>query len=74
MGYPVTGRNKVMKEICTALGLKHVNSFTLKASANSIVTVEAEFYPEIDGIQQLVPIFKKFYLTEIPVVNEIQEE
>jgi len=40
-----------MKEICTALGLKHVNSFTLKASANSIVTVEAEFYPEIDGIQ-----------------------
>lgn len=58
----VTGRNPVCGEICDALGLKHVRRFDLHVAIDEIATVIVEYYPEIDGIKQLVPIFKKFTL------------
>ncbi len=60
----ITGRDEVCTEICEALGLKHVRKLNLHMGIDEIVTVEAEFYPEIDGVKQLVPILKKFELVE----------
>lgn len=60
----VLGRDNVCKEIAEALGIKHCRSLTIKIRLDSIVTVEAEFFPEIDGVQQLKPIFKKYKLVE----------
>jgi len=60
----VSGRDNVCKEIADALGIKHCRSLTIKMRLESIVTIEAEFYPEIDGMKQLSPIFKRYKLVE----------
>ena len=65
MGNFVTGKNnlyQVCVAVCEALGIKHARKLTLNIKHDSIVTVEAEFYPEVDGIKQLVPILKRFEL------------
>jgi hypothetical protein len=56
---------KLAKEICDAFGLKYVRKLDIHMAYNEIFTVTAEFYPEIDGIRQMVPILKKFELVEI---------
>lgn len=58
-----TGHN-LGKEIADALGIKHCRKLDIRMRMDEIVTVEAEFFPEIDGIKQLVPILKKFELVE----------
>ena len=68
----VGGTNSVCKEICDALGLKHVLKLDFHMEVNSIVTVEAKVYPEVDGVRQLIPILKKCKLVtlseeEIPI-------
>lgn len=59
----VTG-HKIGKEIADALGIKHCRKLDIHIHTDEIVTVEAEFYPEIDGIKQLVPILKRYELVE----------
>lgn len=60
----VTGKNKVCKEICEALGLKNARKLDLHMVYDKVVTVTAEFYPEEDGIKKLIPILKRFNLVE----------
>jgi hypothetical protein len=55
---------KLAKEICDSFGLKHVRSLTMHMPHVGLFDVTAEFYPEIDGIRQIVPILKKFELAE----------
>ncbi len=57
----ITGR-QIGKEIADALGIKHCRKLDIRI--DKLVTVEAEFFPEIDGIKQLVPILKRFELVE----------
>ena len=59
----VTGQ-QIGKEIADALGIKHCRKLDIRMRMDEIVTVEAEFFPEIDGIKQLVPILKRFELVE----------
>ncbi|HUU40865.1 MAG TPA: hypothetical protein VMW42_07990 [Desulfatiglandales bacterium] len=56
---------KLAKEICDALGLKHVQRLDIHMAHDEIFTVTAKFYPEIDGMRQLPAIMKKFRLIEI---------
>ena len=58
----LSGRDNICKEIANALGIKHCRKLDIRMRIDEIVTVEAEFFPEIDGIKQLVPILKKFEL------------
>ena len=60
----VLGKDNVCKDIAEALGIKYCRSLTIKMRLDSIVTVEAEFFPEIDGMKQLEPILKKYKLAE----------
>jgi len=59
----VAGDN-VGKEIADALGIKYCRKLDIHFRMGAIATVEAEFYPEIDGVKQLLPIFKKYELVE----------
>ena len=58
-----TGRT-IGKEIADALGIKHCRKLVIHIPLKEIVTVEAEFYPEIDGVKQLLPILKRFELVD----------
>ena len=56
---------RLAKELCDALGLKHVRNLIIQMPRNGLFTVTAEFYPEIDGVKQMTTILKKFRLEEI---------
>lgn len=56
------GHDRLGLEIANALGIKRCKSIEIKIACNEITTVKAEFYPEIDGVKQLVPIFKEYEL------------
>lgn len=54
----------VGKEICDALGLKHVRKMDIHFECHKTVIVDVEYFPEIDGVKQIAAIFRKFELTE----------
>ena len=56
--------HKFGKEIADALGIKHCRKLDIHIPLKGVVTIEAEFYPEIDGVKQLLPILKKYELVE----------
>jgi len=58
----ISPSEKICKEICDALGLKHVKKLDIHMAVDKIVTGEAVFYPEVDGVRQIVPILRKFEL------------
>ena len=58
-----TGRT-IGKQIADALGIKYCRKLDIHIPLSGIVTVETEFFPEIDGVKQLEPIFKKYKLIE----------
>lgn len=60
----LSGHSSACKEIAEALGIKHCKKLDIRMRLDEIVTVEAKFYPEIDGVKQLEPIFKKYELVE----------
>ena len=43
----------VGKEIADIFGIKNAKKINIHFEANSIVTMEVEFYPEIDEIKQI---------------------
>lgn len=61
----VSFKDKVCVEICEALGLKMVTDLKLIMSLNSVVKIEATFYPDKDSIEKLVPILKRYKLEKI---------
>jgi len=60
----ITGYHKVAKEICDALGLKHVRKLDIHMEMGSMFTIEAEMFMEVDDAVQLPAIFKRFELVE----------
>jgi hypothetical protein len=64
----VSCSDNLAKEICDALGLKHVRKLDLHFEAGGVATVEAEIYLEEDGVRKLPAVLKKFNL--IPIVGE----
>ena len=60
----IAGNNKLCAKIAKALGIKHCKSLDLRMRLNEIVSIKAEFYPEIDGIKQLESVFKEYELIE----------
>ena len=60
----IAGNNKLCGKIAEALGIKHCRMLELRMHLGEIVTVKAEFYPEIDGVRQLDAIFKQYELVE----------
>ena len=70
----ITGRHKVCLEIAKSFGIKHCRWLQIDMHVNEIVTVKAEFYPEIDGVRQLDTIFKQYELIEKPTKQEEPEK
>ena len=64
----MSGNHRLAKEICDALGLKHVRKLDIHLACDEIMTATAEFYPEVDGVKQFPAILKKFEL--VPKVKE----
>jgi len=69
----VTG-NKLGKEICDALGLKHCNLLDIHIDRNSFVEVTARMYPDNEGIKQLPAILQKYRLLAVGEPEEVQGE
>ena len=61
----MTRNSQTAKEICDALGLKHVRKLDIHMAINEVMTVTAEYFPEVDGVKQFIPVLKKFELVEI---------
>ena len=72
----VSGNDKIAKDICDALGLKHVRALDIHVSVDELFTVTAKFYPDKDGVKQFPLMFQKFELVakgepkECPVAIE----
>lgn len=59
------------KEICDALGLKHVKRLVITMGHEEVFTVEAEMYMEIDGVKQLPAIIKHFELVPKVEIEDV---
>ena len=70
----VSTKDKICGEICDALGLKHVRKLDLHMAIGEIMTCEVEFYPEEDGIKQMIPLLGKFKLVLREPKNMLGEE
>ena len=64
---------KICKEICDVLGLKHVRKLDIHMEVDKTITAEVECYLDIDGVRQFPTILKKFELVEIVEKKEIKE-
>jgi hypothetical protein len=60
-----TGQN-MGTEICDILGLEHCNLLDIHIGRNEFVTITARFIPEVDEMNQVVEVVKKYRLMEIP--------
>jgi len=58
------GQN-TLKEIVDHFGLKHVRRLNIDIPVDGIVVITAEMYPEGDGVNKVLTIFKKYRLEEI---------
>jgi len=65
--------NKLGKEICDALGLKHVKELSIHIPSDGLFTVEAKIYPTVDGVKQFPAILKKFKLVPVEEEKETTE-
>jgi len=52
------------EEICNAFGLKHCRKLVIYFEVDEIVKVEAELYPEENGVIFASTIIKKYKLVE----------
>lgn len=66
----VSPSDKICKEICGALKLKYARKLNIYMETGKSITAEVEFYPEIDGVRQLVPILRKLQL--VPISDDIE--
>ena len=58
------GHSKVCAKIAENFGIKYCRWLQINMHVNEVVTVKAEFFPEIDGIVQCDTIFKEYELVE----------
>lgn len=54
--------NPACKEICDALGLKHVRKLEMRMGTESVVSVDVTYFTEIDGVKQFPAILAKYKL------------
>ena len=66
----LVGCRKLGKEIADALGLKNARSIDIHIDCNSIATVKAECYIEVDGARRFPALLKNYELTEKESENE----
>ena len=67
------GSDKACKDIVDAFGIKNCIRLQINMGSNESTMVKAEFYPEVDGIMQLIPVIKKYKLVELSK-EELEEE
>lgn len=60
----VTGSDKVAKEIVDALGIKNCRFLNIRLRYDEVAVVTAEFYPDTEQLEKLVPILKEYELVE----------
>lgn len=70
----LTGKSEAAKELCDALGLKHVRRLNLHIAVGEVAVITAEFFPEINNIKQVPAILKKYKLVEIEEPEKKEEQ
>ena len=58
----VSAADKIGKEICDVLGLKHCCEMDIHIAKDEIITIMAKIYPDRDGVKQLPLMFQGFEL------------
>ena len=64
MSKPATGQSKICSDICDALGLKRCRRLELVMATDSVVTVKAEFFVEVDSMERIAVALKEYHLVE----------
>jgi hypothetical protein len=59
--------DKIGKEICDVLGLKHCSLLDIHIAKGEIVTVTARIYPEKEGMKQVPSILRKYKLVSTDI-------
>lgn len=58
-----SGVDPVVLELAKALGLpKHTRSFEVRCAVDEVVTVKCEYFPEIDGVRDVVAVLAEYEL------------
>ena len=60
----VIATNKHFQKIAEHLGIKNCKSIQITAKVDEVAIVKAEFYPEVEGVKQITPIFSEFELVK----------
>ena len=63
----VVGSEKIAKEICDILGLKHVRKLKLELAYDGLFTCEAEFLITKNQTKRLIPVLGKFELVPVSI-------
>lgn len=69
----ISGRHRICAEIAKSLGIKHCRWLQIDMHVDEVVTVKAEFFPEVDEIMQVDTIFKQYEL-ELVEKEETKDE
>ena len=56
------GNSEICKKVADALGIKNCRWLNIDMHVGGIVTVKTEFYPEEDGVAQIITIFSEYQL------------
>jgi len=61
--------------LAKALNLpKNTKSFELRCAMNEIVTVKCEYFPDMDGIQKVIPVIKEYCLCDKDEVGQKEDD
>jgi len=55
---------EIGKKIADCLGIKNCTSLQVNIRIDEVVKVYAEFYPEVEGVEQALTVFKEYELVE----------
>lgn len=66
---PLNGYDPACREICEAFGLKNLRSLIMRLDATKVAVVDvivtASFYPDVEALQKVEQILKRYKLEEI---------
>ena len=60
----VTGKSEFGRELAEALGLEHCTHLAFSIGVDEAAVVEARFFMTVDQAEEVVEVFKKYYLKE----------
>ena len=60
----VSGNSDLGRQLSRALGLEHCTHLAFSVGVDEAAVVEARFFMTVDQAEEVVEVFKKYYLKE----------